>query len=325
MDRSGEVSIRQDIFASVEALFKQKIVDFQEICYGRLNLKWIASLGDGTAVFIKQYHPDRYKGKMSHTVRALEIQRRVYYRGVKCPKIYSFHDEVIMKTAHGHWFAIFDLISGVIVPYGETNLQQVHALGQELGKLHQALREIPPRALHWIPDRGELETNWTKQLHAANEKPPSARVMSMLHKQMEILRQLDFSIFDACRKGWAHWDMHLHNVLFDGQELTAILDFDRMRYVFPDLDIARAALSSCYREQQGIDTEKVNQFLTGYREYIKDYTAKEFVRALRLLWAKESKWWVKGDIEECSVVPQRFAREIEWLQDHWHDLERILF
>ncbi len=30
------------------------------------------------------------------------------------------------------------------------------------------------------------------------------------------------------------------------------------------------------------------------------------------------------DIEQCSMVPQRFSQEIEWLQANWDKLEDIL-
>jgi homoserine kinase type II len=316
--------IREDIFEKVEELFAKKIDDFEEIHYGRLNLKWIVDFQDGTSVFIKQYNPERYKGKFSYVIRALEIQQTVRQRGVKCPKVYSFNNDFILGTKHGELFTVLETMSGVIVPYGETNLNQVYSFGQEIGKLHQALYDIPPTTLIWKPESEDLKANWVKQMNLAQEKPPSDRVMAMLHKQIEILDRLDFAIFDECRKGWAHWDMQLHNVLFDGQDLSAILDFDRMRFVYPDLDVARATLSSCFKKEKGMDKQKVTALLAGYQEYIVDYTTEDFIRALRLLWAKESKWWVKVDIEQCSVVPQRFSQEIEWLQENWDQLEHVL-
>ncbi|MEC2324627.1 phosphotransferase [Lederbergia lenta] len=78
----------------------------------------------------------------------------------------------------------------------------------------------------------------------------------------------------------------MDNLLFKGNKITAILDFDRLKYDYPQLDIARAILSGALNEK-GFDVTLAVTFMNGYIEtYLlsKDY----LVNALRLLWYMES-------------------------------------
>ncbi|CAM4004614.1 phosphotransferase [Lederbergia lenta] len=84
----------------------------------------------------------------------------------------------------------------------------------------------------------------------------------------------------------AHRDLWMDNLLFKGNKITAILDFDRLKYDYPQLDIARAILSGALNEK-GFDVTLAVTFMNGYIEtYLlsKDY----LVNALRLLWYMES-------------------------------------
>ena len=105
-------------------------------------------------------------------------------------------------------------------------------------------------------------------------------------------------------------------MLFQDDHISAILDFDRMRYVYPELDVARATLSGCISES-GLHEKKQTAFLKGYQEWFPSFELNDLGRALQLLWTVEAPWWVKTDIKKCSVVPQRFFMEIEWLQKNW--------
>ncbi|MFC7441964.1 phosphotransferase [Laceyella putida] len=316
--------IREDIFQRVEELFAKEIADFETVHRGLLNLKWIVTFDDRTTVFVKQYHPARYSGKLSFVKTALSIQEAVQKQGIRCPKIHSFDGGYLMTSSQGEVFTVLETMSGSNVPPGQAGHGQMFSLGRELGKLHQALSAIPPTPLYWTPDKARIRKKWENQMSLALKQHPSARVICMLHKQKEILDTLDFSLFEECRKGWAHWDMHMDNVLFEGGHVSAILDFDRMRYVYPDLDVARAVLSGCFSAADGMNGETVTAFLNGYREMVLDYGVKDFVRALRLLWTKESGWWITADIEGRSANPQRFFEEIAWLQENWNQLDDML-
>ncbi len=115
----------------------------------------------------------------------------------------------------------------------------------------------------------------------------------------------------ACECGWAHRDLWVDNLLFEQDRLSAILDFDRLNYDYPELDVARAILS-CSLLKDDFQAGNARAFLSGYRTEC-EFPVGKFVRALRMLWYMESPWWITKTMDQHSVPPARFAEEMLWL------------
>jgi Ser/Thr protein kinase RdoA (MazF antagonist) len=254
---------------------------------------------------------------------ALYIQDQIYQQGVACPNIYSVDGEYILTTPSHIHFSVMEVCEGITIEPGQATIYQMSSLGWETGKMHHALRYVVPGKLHWVPSKERIQMKWEKQYQLAQAEKRSDRVLSMLEQQKLILDQIDFTLFESCLHGWTHWDLHLDNVLFQGETVSVILDFDRMRYVYPELDVARAILSGCYSEENGMDEQKVAAFLEGYQEFFPDFQLFDLGRALQLIWTKESPWWLTSNIEERSEIPQRFFAEMEWLQSHWKEIQSL--
>ena len=190
--------------------------------------------------------------------------------------------------------------------------------------MHHLLDQLPAGPIDWIPSKEEIQSFWELQMKIAEDYPVSERVQQMLEKEQVLLESYDQTIFEQCKHGWAHWDNQVYNVLFQDDVLSSILDFDRMRYVYPELDVARAILSGCINEETKLDQEKARAFIAGYQEIRKDFQLNDLIRSLKLLWCRESVWWIKADIEQDEEIPQRFSKEIEWLQNNWDHLQEII-
>jgi Ser/Thr protein kinase RdoA (MazF antagonist) len=299
-----------------EEIFSKQIKSAQPILRGLQNLKWIVTLSNGEKVFVKQYDPQRYKGKFSHVRKALTIQNSIQQQEVVCPRIQTWNGEPILTTPEGVFFSLMEVCEGNVIQSGLANAKQMASLGYELGKMHVVFQKLVASELHWSPSKEHIQAEWEQQYSQAKEGACSSRILFALEKQREILDHLDFTQFRSCHQGWAHWDLYFDNLLFQADTLSAILDFDRMRYVYPELDVARATLSGCV-DVTGLDEGKLFAFLKGYQAWIPTFLLQDLGRALQLLWTVEAPWWMKTDIEECSVVPQRFFLEIEWLQQNW--------
>lgn len=298
-------------------------MDAKPIYRGLLNLKWIIQATNGQKLFVKEYNAKRYQGKLQYVKTALQIEDQIRQKGVACPKIYSIDGELILTTPSQIHFSVMEVCDGIVVESGQATHAQMFSLGLETGKMHWALKAIPPRELNWTPTRDEIHSQWENQYRLAKEEKRSNRVFSMLEKQRLILDQIDFALFESCPHGWTHWDLQLNNVLFLDENVSVILDFDRMRYVYPELDVGRVILSGCVSEEKGMDEQKVISFLEGYQEFCPDFKLSDLGRALQLIWAKETPWWLTSDIEERSEVPKRFFAEMEWLQNHWEEIKSI--
>lgn len=180
-----------------------------------------------------------------------------------------------------------EVCEGEFVKPSHANVKQMQSLGYELGKMHTAFRKLPASDLHWSPSKEHIQDEWEKQYKQAKEGECTSRISSALEQQREILNHLDFTLFQTCPHGWAHWNLHLDNMLFQGDHISAILDFDRMRYVYPELDVARATLSGCI-DQNGLDDAKLVSFLKGYQEWFPSFELKDLGRAYQLLWTIEA-------------------------------------
>ncbi|SHE93893.1 homoserine kinase type II [Seinonella peptonophila] len=305
--------------SKVEGLFSQSISSIEVIKGGYLNRKWKVSLADGKWYFVKQYDEQRNQGKWSSIERSLSIQAWLNVQGVACPRVYPDLGQFLITLPSDDSFAVMDLIKGVHVMPGKPTELQMYHWGEACGKLHFHLQRIPATTLHWVPKPSQVYQEWSKQYQLA-KKYKDQHFMTVLNRQKEILDSLDFSLFTVCRHGWAHWDMSIYNVLFNQENFVGVVDFDRMRYVYPELDVGRAILSGCL--VHGVmDKQKVNEFLRGYQAWIPFFKRSDLARAWRLIWVKESTWWLRIDTLSKGEVPQRFLAEIIWLQDHWKQLE----
>lgn len=315
MRRSQE--IREAIFQEVESIFSIQIQTFQTIHRGWKNLKWVIETPQGQSFFVKEYCLDRYQGKWNHVERALAIQNRMREKGVCCPKVYVLQDgKRIGSIQKQIFFSVMEVKKGEVMESGTASIHQMASLGNELGKLHQHLQTIRSQEIFWHPKKEDLLNHWKQEFLRSRQKGRSTEIQKALETQKSILDQLDFSLFNSCQPGWTHWDFQMDNLLFLGEEVSAILDFDRMRYAYPELDVARALLSGGLNEE-GLAKEKVDAFLHAYQVHRPSFTHNDLGRAFLLIWVIETPWWFRADIEEWEEVPRRFFQEICWIQQNW--------
>ena len=104
-------------------------------------------------------------------------------------------------------------------------------------------------------------------------------------------------------------------------KVAAILDFDRMRVLYPELDVARALLSCALDVESGkMEPDLADRFLEGYRS-AHPFPRGGLPRAFKLLWWLEATNWMVHDMDKYSAPPARFARENIWLTRNWNELE----
>ncbi|MGM0866705.1 MAG: phosphotransferase [Bacillota bacterium] len=161
--------------------------------------------------------------------------------------------------------------------------------------------------------------NWNKRWNEAASISCDT-LLSNLETQRRILEKNNIDIFSKCEKGWAHWDLFVDNILFHTNSVSAVLDFDRMHFVYPELDISRPLLSCCINNGQ-IHLGNVSAFLEGYREFQK-LSNQKLVRSIKLTWWKEATW-LRVEKEQNLSPLKRFVEENIWIADNWSDLESI--
>lgn len=120
------------------------------------------------------------------------------------------------------------------------------------------------------------------------------------------------------RQVWAHRDLWVDNILFIEDRLSAILDFDRFAFDYPELDIARAIMSGALNGNV-FNSNSARAFLEGYKTK-RSLKKGTFVRSLYLLWYLESVWWTVPTINQDRYQEVQFQNEMTWLAKHLSDL-----
>lgn len=315
-------AIRDEILNSVSDLFGIRVYDSTPIKQGYLNLKWKIET-DAGSFFVKQYNKQRYPEKLVHHLEiSLSHQANLQKQGIPAPALFSHQGRYVIRTPSQERFVLMSYCEGRGISPGTVNEHQAYSLGNAIGKMHHLLNsnltEVPP--LHWeIQSKEDMRQHWEKRWNHANALH-CEKTIRALEVQKSIIEEIDLDMFSTCEHGWAHWDVFVDNLLFTDDSLSAILDFDRMHFVYPEFDISRAILS-CTLDHAGIQLDKVSAFVAGYRAY-QPLSLEKLVRSIKLTWWKEAEW-VTVEGEQDSKPLKRFREENLWIADHWHHLHEM--
>lgn len=316
------VLIRDDILSTISDILGIKVYDYLQIEQGYLNLKWKIETDIGS-LFVKQYNKTRYPESF---VNGLEIslthQSNLHEQGIPTPKLLSSQGRYVLRTPSQERFVLMSLSEGNLIPPGSANENQAYTLGNTIGKMHHILNSSNSTTypLHWdIRSKEEMLEHWHKRwIHANNMK--CEKTIKALEAQRKIINETDTEFFSNCERGWGHWDLFVDNLLFTHDSLSAVLDFDRMHFVYPEFDISRPILS-CTLDNTYIHTDKMAAFVKGYREY-QPLTIEKLVRSVKLTWWKEAEW-VTVEGENDSSPLKRFREENIWVGENWGNLRDI--
>lgn len=319
----------EEIAEHLKQQFNISVYDAVPIDKGWLNVKWRMETERGP-IFVKFYHPSRYKlhlrpERKAAIHRTLKLQHRLSLSGVKCPRVYHRHEQYLHETPDGLHYAVLDWVDGNPLAAGEANEEQMFDLGRQTGKMHRWLQSV--KLLDepdWKPDPAAYAKQWQVNWDKAKDEQDEI-VMEWLLRSRQLVDGLDFRMFDSCDAGWLHWDLWVDNILVEERGVAGIVDFDRMSMAYPELDLARAALSGTLRDGQ-LNIDAIEAFMEGYREHVQ-MPKGCLPRALCMLYLMESTWWLRTEVRkesELRSLLQRFIEEMHWNEDHWEELPELL-
>jgi homoserine kinase type II len=319
-----EEMILDDLIKTFHRLFGLKVIETTSIKRGWLNLKWKVTT-DAGELLLKQYNKERYKlYNPEEILLALSQQIRLYDQGLACPKVLSQNEGILLESDNGERFLVMEYCLGELISPGKTNVHQIYDLGRATGKMHQLLNDgtlgsknspqfIPPsreeRLAHW-------NSVWEKTKGLG--KP---QLLAEIETQFKATEEMNIELLELLQTGWAHRDLWVDNLLFNDNGLSAILDFDRLKYDYPQLDVARAVMSCALDDN--LDVSLASAFMDGYSEE-RDVVEGYLTHSLQLLWYMESTWWINANMDQHSVPPARFAKEMIWLAENQKNMSALL-
>ncbi len=322
-----ETDLLEQISQSLHAQFGMRIHAATPIPRGHLNEKWKLETSKGTW-FVKSYNTERYRkhepliwDEISH---ALKLHGLLHERGGTCPALLAHEGRYMHATPAGQRFVIMRYLEGEVLGAGTMNAEQMYSLGAAAARMHKVWNDMDQTQHNlqplWRISREEMESTWEKRWHNAATQPGTDRLRYALQLQRAIIESIDYSMFSAATPGWTHLDLWSDNLLFDDKALTAILDFDRVRYAFPLMDLGRAILS-CALHEGKLREEAIHALAEGYRSG-RELVQGSLLQAVKHIWCVEAFWWLNAAMMNTNeAAPRRFVQEMIWTAELWDTLE----
>ena len=172
---------------------------------------------------------------------------------------HAFPTTRIRKLANGNSFTSFQGKSVLLKPYiiGEVekdlDATMLAQTGEVMGRLHAILS---PNSL---PDSYQYGFQTYPPLIKQGIHPEYE------HWLAEKYIYLKENISEDLPRGVIHADLFYDNVLFDGKEFKAIIDFEAACKYYLDFDLGMALLGLCENNLK-IDLKKARSFLKGYQK-----------------------------------------------------------
>jgi homoserine kinase type II len=318
--------ILTSLVETYQSLFGFEVTRTVPIVRGWLNLKWRIHTTDGTYL-LKYYNPHRLKHyDLDDLIETFKVQNELAAVGIPCPRMLTSGGNILHQTPNGEQFTAMTFSTGHLIAPGHVTSKQAASLGRAVARFHTEIQRLRPvsagsKPAFQVPTKAQRQSHWRAMLTELRDAHRSD-IVAMVEQQLEATAQLDWPALANGEVGFAHRDLWVDNLLFQGDELTAILDWDRMKIDFLAFDIGRAVMSIALDEADVFHLPIAEAFVRGYQA-VRPLPGARLDTALQGLWAMESTWWVHTSIDEQSPPPRRFRQEMLWLARHINELPEL--
>jgi len=225
----------------------------------------------------------RPKGRddLDRVAFAHAVQRHLAGQAFPVTSLVTTSDEYkTVLNIDNHIYELFTFVSGSRCDASPPATQDA---GRQLANLHLKLGDF---AHDYEPFRGSFHDSSTVRQHLkmirADKRAGSARrteavTESLLIRYDRSSARVNKLGYHSWKRQVVHGDWHPGNLLFSGQRVVGVVDFDSIRIAPPVTDLANgmlqfSILGDCPDPAQwpdAFDEPRLSQFLTGYREAAK--------------------------------------------------------
>lgn len=236
------------------ALYGLTYVGHQPIAVGTVNTNLRVETSDGLR-FLRIN-----EGKaLDDVAREAAIVAHVAARGVPTPPPIGTLKGEPFAPWSGQLVSLFPWRPGRTLPRAEVQPVHAAAAGAALARLHLAGESFPDRRPgRYEPD--EIDRRLARISSLAPSDPALADAVALLGPE---LRELARARHPDLPTGLIHGDLFLDNVLYEGDELAALLDFEQASWGRLAYDLAVTALAFAFGRDD-FRPEMVRALLAGY-------------------------------------------------------------
>lgn len=257
-----------------------------------------------------------------------EVMLHLRARGFAVPALIGTRGENnSLLQLDGRVYELFTFVEGEA--YARTP-GQARAVGCGLARLHALLRGFSPR-LADPPPVGQAMAIVRRGVQAAGNPPEGTRLEALCERAEVILGSLDRG-----DTALLHGDFHPGNLLFRGEGLAAVFDFEGLRRGPLVVDLAQAMVQSAMVRAEGgpgawpaeTDLRLARALWEGYVEGGDrpgpDGLAPHMAVSLGVEWADGVAGGVLGAPGSGGELLGAVVRKMEWLLDHAGEVRAAL-
>ncbi|WP_328763164.1 MULTISPECIES: phosphotransferase [unclassified Streptomyces] len=291
-----------DLAELISAFDLGDVLDRSHLAEGLMNVNWRVETPAGPYALkrVTDVPLDRLR-------RNLAVLSSLAADGIPvCAPVTTASGDTVAEIS-GDGYCLFPWSAGEHIRGTDLPLSQVAALGTHLARLHVALgRTAGGQELPAVPDTVAADvTAPERAVQKADRLAAAMRARSagdafdavaadaleqrrvLLDKHARLRPEGDTP---AGPHGWTHGDFQFRNLLWEGGELAAVLDWDRLGVRPYAEEVVRTA-----QVQFGVggvfDLDRVSAFVDGYRSVIPLEAAALADGTRRLWWKRMTDFW----------------------------------
>jgi homoserine kinase type II len=245
-----------------------------------------------------------------------------------------------LTEVDGDWYAMIGWLPGLHRTGSLLSLTACRRLGELVGRLHTGLREVLPDAPSSLADDPPRVADTAAKLdrlaRAAAARRDDFDIFAaseiawrhrLLHQVGELRPQTEAAVRPV---GWTHGDLNGLNLLFTGELVSGVLDWDRLDVRPYGLEVVRTAtLLFGTGDHRGADLRRIAAFAAGYRAHIAISDDALRDAAHRRWWALVcDTWFLRLHYEErdpsCDHLFRSSGILLRWWTEHRDDLDAAL-
>ena len=212
---------------------------FSPVLRGTVNTSYALTIA-GTPYFFRLYEEQDLEGARAEARLLTHLRRH----GAKTPAPVTRADGELVGVHEGRAYAVFPFVKGDMRCQRSVTARDTAELGAEIARLHVAVRGAELR-----PSRFRVK-DLEDRLTVIRRDAPAA----LAQHAAELTEKLA-----VCEEGRArtssgetlmiHGDLFRDNVLFDGDEIASVLDFESAGQGSRTYDLAVALLAFCFTDR----------------------------------------------------------------------------
>ena len=228
-------------------------VTLEPVHAGTVNTSYVARLGSGERVFLRLYEQQDPSG----AGREAALLGRLAARDVPTPGPLVRADGAYVTLVHGKALVAFPFLEGETTCQAGVTPTKLRAVGSALARLHLAVDGVPaPRGRFEREDLLRLVSTFRVHASCAVRETAPFLARELLRDDGPAARA------PSLPGGLVHGDLVRDNVLFRGDELAALLDFESACEGTFVYDLAVVFLSWCYGAS--FDWDLARALVAGY-------------------------------------------------------------